>query len=73
MLSDYAMEPALRGYRKVLPSRARTGIRNFYRNIAILWPRAISCKGEWPMPARRPNGSSSTPKAYFGDLPKNIT
>ena len=48
VLFDYAMEPASRGYRKVLPSRARTGIRNFGHNIA--YPVRLTSnllQGEW--------------------------
>jgi len=48
VLFDYAMEPASRGYRKALPSRARTGIRNFGHNIA--YPVRLTSnllQGEW--------------------------
>ena len=48
VLFDYAMEPASRGYCKVLPSRARTGIRNFGHNIA--YPVRLTSnllQGEW--------------------------
>ena len=48
VLFGYAMEPASRGYRKVLPSKARTGIRNFGHNIA--YPVRFTSnllQGEW--------------------------
>lgn len=48
VLFEYAMEPASRGYRKIIPAKARTGIRNFGHNVAYPVRLASNLlQGEW--------------------------